>query len=350
MVKPLFYNFPRLGLLTALCVVAAAPAARAGELVSATFAAKSYPGSRDRGYRVFVPTRYDARAPAPMVMVLHGCHQTEQDMIAQTGFATLAEREGFIVVYPFITSYDGMRSPNCWGFWFGHHIHEGAGEVEDLYQIAREVEARFAIDPQRRYVTGLSSGGAMAIALAVAQSEYFAAAGAAAGLPYGENSWSVSFSCLVPGFFKSVSADVAAMRNEQKTSADQRVIPLMTVQSSNDCTVNAQAAEHIRDTWLERYAVARAPVDTDDCSAEGVSCTRQRYGSTERSIVETVLYEGETGGLSGRGAHYWVGDDAGEFANPKGPSASLLFWEFFEQHRFDAAAAPTASTSAGLPK
>ena len=49
-------------------------------------------------------------------------------MIAQTGFATLAERDGFIVVYPFITSYDGMRSPNCWGFWFPQHIHEGAGE------------------------------------------------------------------------------------------------------------------------------------------------------------------------------------------------------------------------------
>lgn len=343
-------NLPSLGLLTALCVVAAAPAAQAGELVSATFAAQSYPGSRERRYRVFVPTSYDARTPAPLLMVLHGCQQTERDMIDQTGFTRLAERDRFIVVYPFITSYDGMRSSNCWGFWFAGHIHEGAGEVEDLYQIAREVEARFAIDPQRRYVTGLSSGGAMAIALAVAQNEYFAAAGAAAGLPYGENSWSVSFSCLVPGFFKSVSADVAAMRNEQKDSAEQRVIPLMTIQSSNDCTVNAQAADHIRDTWLERYAVARAPVDTDDCSAEGVSCIRQRYGSAERSLVETVLYEGATGGFSGHGAHYWVGDEAGEFANPTGPSASALFWEFFEQHRFDAATPPTAPTSASLPQ
>jgi len=346
----MFFNPSRLARLAALCVVAAPPAAQAGELVSLAFAARSYPGSRERSYRVFVPTSYDARAPVPMVMVLHGCKQTERDMIAQTGFTRLAERDGFVVVYPFITTYDGMRSDNCWGFWFGSHIHQGAGEVEDLYQIAREVEARFAIDPQRRYVTGLSSGGAMAIALAVARSEYFAAAGAAAGLPYGENSWSVSFSCLVPGFFKSVSADVAAMRNEQKTSADQRTIPLMTIQSSNDCTVNAQAAEHIRDTWLERYAVGRAPVDTDDCSAEGVSCTRQRYGSTERSIVETVLYEGETGGFSGHGAHYWVGDEAGEFANPTGPSASALFWDFFERHRFDVAPAPTAATSADLPR
>lgn len=345
----MFFNRLLLGLLAALCVVAASPAARAAELVSATFAPKAYPGSRERRYRVFVPSSYDGRAPMPMVMVLHGCQQTEQDMIDQTGFTALAERDGFIVVFPFITSYDGTRSPNCWGFWFGDHIHQGAGEVEDLYRLAREVEGRFAIDPQRRYVTGLSSGGAMAIALAVAQSEYFAAAGAAAGLPYGENSWAVSFSCLVPGFFKSVSADVAAMRNEQKSSAEQRTIPLMTVQSSNDCTVNAQAAERIRDTWLDRYGVSRTPVDSEDCSAEGVSCTKQRYGSAERSLVESVLYSGETGGFSGHGAHYWVGDAAGEFANPKGPSASALFWDFFEQHPFDAAPAPTASTRPGLP-
>jgi poly(hydroxyalkanoate) depolymerase family esterase len=345
----MYFTLLRLSLLAALCVVAAPPAASAAELVSATSAAKPYPGSRERRYRVFIPSAYDGRAPVAMLVVLHGCHQTEQDMIEQTGFTALAERDGFIVVYPFITSYEGMRSPNCWGFWFGDHIHQGAGEVEDLYRIAREVEARYAIDPQRRYVTGLSSGGAMAIALAVAQSEYFAAAGAAAGLPYGENSWSVGFSCLVPGFFKSISADVAALRHEQTASADQRTIPLMTIQSSNDCTVNALAAERIRDSWLERYGVERVPVDTEDCSAEGVRCTRQRYGSVERSVVETVLYDGETGGFSGQGAHYWVGDGTGEFANPTGPSASALFWDFFQRHRFDATLRPATGASAELP-
>src|SRR5690606_6754896 len=89
--EPMFFNLVRLGLLAALCVVATPPVAHAGELVSATFAAKAYPGSRERRYRVFVPSSYDTRAPVPMVMVLHGCQQTEQDMIAQTGFSTLAE-------------------------------------------------------------------------------------------------------------------------------------------------------------------------------------------------------------------------------------------------------------------
>src|SRR5262245_56104961 len=149
------------------CALLAVPAA-AGHIEQKRFAAKSYPGSRDRDYKVFVPSSYDGQKPVPMVMVLHGCNQTEQNMIEETRFRELAERDGFIVVYPFITSFDGPRSPNCWGFFLEQHIHEGAGEPEDLHQIAREVEAAYKIDPSRRYVAGLSSGAGMAVVLAVA--------------------------------------------------------------------------------------------------------------------------------------------------------------------------------------
>ena len=84
------------------------------------------------------------------------------------------------------------------------HIHEGAGEVEDLYQMALEVEAAFKIDPNRRYVTGLSSGAGMAVDLAVAHSEYFAAAGSVEGLPYSETSSSVALlGCQSAGAFQA---------------------------------------------------------------------------------------------------------------------------------------------------
>ena len=136
------------------CGLLSTPVA-AGQVEQKRFTAKSYPGSRDRDYKVFVPASYTGQTPVPMVMVLHGCSQTEQNMLAETRFRELAERDGFIAVYPFITSFDGLRSPNCWGFFIDQHIHEGAGEAEDLYQIAREVETAFKIDPNRRYVTGL---------------------------------------------------------------------------------------------------------------------------------------------------------------------------------------------------
>ncbi len=127
-------------------------AASAGELRQKLFTAKTYSGSRDRHYQIFVPSTYTGQDVVPLVMVLHGCRQTEANMINETRFKDLAERDNFIVVYPFITSYDGMRDTNCWGFFLDQHIHKGAGEVEDLHQIALEIEAELKIDPDRRYV------------------------------------------------------------------------------------------------------------------------------------------------------------------------------------------------------
>src|SRR5215212_10053875 len=267
-------------LAAALCLVFVA-AACAGQFERRMLTAKSYPGSRDRQYQVFVPASYDGRTPVPMVMVLHGCRQTEANMINETRFKDVAERDGFLVVYPFITSFDGLRNPNCWGFFLDQHIHQGAGEVEDLHQIAREVEAAFRVDPQRRYVAGLSSGAGMAVAAAVAHSEYFAAAGSVAGLPYSGTSSSVGFVCANPGTFKPVSADVDAMRAEQRRPEEQRPVPIMAIHSTNDCTVNALGSRNIRDSWLRRYGASPAPVATAGCTTEGVACTHTRYGTPQ---------------------------------------------------------------------
>ena len=114
--------------------------AQAGQLLNATFDARDYPGSRDRQYQLYIPDRYDGTVPVPLLMVLHGCNQTERNMVEETRFNALAEQHNFIVVYPFITSYTGLRNANCWGFWFEPEIHEGGGEAEDLHQLARSIE------------------------------------------------------------------------------------------------------------------------------------------------------------------------------------------------------------------
>jgi poly(hydroxyalkanoate) depolymerase family esterase len=320
-------------------------AASAGELRQKVFTAKSYAGSRDRHYQVFVPSTYTGQDAVPLVMILHGCRQTEVNMINETRFKDLAERDNFIAVYPFITSYDGMRETNCWGFFLDQHIHKGAGEAEDLHQIALEIEAELKIDPNRRYVTGLSSGAGMSVALAVAHSDYFAAAGSVEGLPYAETSSAVGFVCANPGSFKPVSADVVAMKTEQQQPEEQRPVPIMAIHSRNDCVVNKLASENIRDAWIRRYGLSPAATATLDCTTEGVPCTQTRYGSPQRSVVETVFYEGKRGDFIGTGTHYWVGDNSGQFADPTGPSASELQWAFFKAHPFREAPPPSISIS-----
>jgi hypothetical protein len=60
-----------------------------------------------------------------------------------------------------------------------------------------------------------------------------------------------------------------------------------------------------------------------------VPCEHTRFTDQEgRTVVETVFYNGSPSGTT----HYWVGDNAGMFADPDGPSASELLWSFFREH------------------
>src|SRR5262249_26776056 len=116
--------------IAAFIATLTAAGAEAGTTRSFTYAAGSYAGSPDRQYKVYVPD--GVATPAPMVMALHGCLQTNDDVLNDWGLTAAADRYGFLLVAPFITSYDGLRNTNCWGFWLDQHRHQGRGEVEDL--------------------------------------------------------------------------------------------------------------------------------------------------------------------------------------------------------------------------
>lgn len=316
-----------LGILIGVLTIA--EVAAAGELVSRTLPPGSHPGSREREYQVFVPDGLGAAAP--VVMVLHGCLQSEQNIIDETRFTELAEREGFVVVFPFITSHPLLppRTRNCWGFFFEQHRHEGRGEPADLRRILDAVEDEFRVDPERRYVAGLSSGAAMAVVMAVAYSEDIAAAGAVAGLPYGEDACAVANACFTGIAHQPVAAFVEAMRAEQQEPEERRLVPLIVIHSTNDLTVPIENAHNLRDSWVAHYGADATPAGTEDCTAEGVPCEHSRFTDREaRTVVETVLYEGPASGRT----HFWVGDHEGRFADPDGPSASELLWSFFRRH------------------
>ena len=322
--------------------------ALAGATESFTFRAKSYAGSRDRNYQVYVPSGLSA--PAPMVMALHGCRQTQEDVLRGWGLTAAADRYGFILVAPFITSYDGLRNTNCWGFWLDQHRHQGRGEPEDLHQIALEVEARHSIDPARRYITGLSSGAAMAVVASVAHNEYWAAAASAAGLPYGEDAASVSLSGQCPGSATFHSVDRVA-RDMRAELDNVYAIPIMVLQNERDCTVVQPAGRNLRDAPLKVFGDAAhdtpdearatqrtcAPVFGDDYGCQQVVYTGDGAAGS-RSIVETVFYNGPLATPNTADTdhgHYWVGGENGndgKWSIKRGPSYPDIVWDFFSRH------------------
>lgn len=53
-----------------------------------------------RSFRLRVPRSYDAARPAPLVMAFHAYYETSYDFERITRFSDVAEKEGFLVVYP----------------------------------------------------------------------------------------------------------------------------------------------------------------------------------------------------------------------------------------------------------
>jgi len=321
----------------------------AGSTQVFTLPQQPYADSQARQYKVHVPA--GLTGPAPLVMALHGCRQTHDDVLRDWGLVAAAERHGFILVAPFVTRYTEQRNPNCWGFWLDAHRHQGRGEAEDLHQIALAVEARFAIDPARRYVTGLSSGGAMAVVLAATHNEYFAAVASAAGLPYGEDAAAVSLTGRCPGraSFHAVARAVADVQRERD---DAYPIPLMVLQNQRDCTVLAEAGARLRDVQLT-LAGTPSPATATPCApvfGEGYACQHTRHAANPaaggRSVVETVFYSGPLATPNADDAdhgHYWVGGADGRdgpYALRRGPSYPDIVWSFFARHPANARPAP----------
>ncbi len=311
----------------------------AGQDINKTFHAKAYSGSRAREYIVHVPTGYQENQPIPLVMVLHGCQETHKTIRHDTKFNRLADREGFAVIYPFITRYNGLRSRNCWGFWFKEHIHEGKGEVQDLRAMVEEVQRDYNIDPNRIHITGLSSGGGMAVAAMVAHSELFASGSTTAGLPYSETALSVGRNCFNPGIFKPLPTVVAAMkaeiRRDPPAEKAKRIVPLLAIHSENDCTVNIQASYNLRDSFLKlwqqtlRLALAEVKVTQASGVTKGTPWNHQKYfvNSSNTTIIETFFVKGLP--------HGWYGDRNGQYAFANAPDTTQLVWEFFKHHPFE---------------
>ena len=290
-----------------------------GSNVRKIFRARAYPGSRRREYLVHVPPSHERQERLPLVMVLHGCNQDHIDMQTITRFDALADRYGFIVVYPFITGYRGVRLRNCWGWWRRGDISRGSGEVEDLWNIVNAVRRSHRIDPDRIHVTGLSSGAAMAVAMAVAHGGKIASCAAVAGVAYGESIWALGKYPRV----RKTSATVADMT--QAMGRKKSLTPLFIAHSTHDRVVGLRAAEKLRDSWIACF-------DIDAGSAEATQ------GSHEREPWTLTTYAEQDGSsalgyLVLRGyEHGWYGGARGPFSIPNAPDVSSMIWSFFSRH------------------
>jgi polyhydroxybutyrate depolymerase len=137
-------------------------------------------GGHQRSWLAYVPA---AKSPSPaLVLVMHGSLGDGEQMRGATryGFDVLAERHGFIAVYP--DGYERHWNDCRGGADYAANL-ENIDDVGFLRALVARMVDEQGVDPARVFATGLSNGGQMAYRLGLEAPDLVAGiAGMAASL------------------------------------------------------------------------------------------------------------------------------------------------------------------------
>jgi polyhydroxybutyrate depolymerase len=133
---------------------------------------------RTRSFHVHVPASYDASKPMPMMLLAAGMSQTGKDVEEMFQANKLADKEGFIAVYPDSVNWFDVKDLRTWESGNGLVLPgQKASDVKFMGDIIEATKKQVNIDPQRIYMAGLSNGGMLTYSTAAALSGTLAGIG-----------------------------------------------------------------------------------------------------------------------------------------------------------------------------
>jgi polyhydroxybutyrate depolymerase len=273
-----------------------------------------------RSFRVHVPSGYTDSQTFPLIVVIHGAFSTAKEMEKHRGFSELADREGFLVVYPEGFGLLGFLQHWNSGHCCGKALESNLDDVGFIARVIDDVCARFKVDRSRIYMAGNSNGGMLTYRFAAEISDVPAAiavvAGAIGGKPSGEQAeWRIPH----PG----------------------RSVPLIVFHGLSDRAVPYAGGRSLRKRHDRTFVAVGESVafwvQNNDC----VPTPRRQSLYGGRVMLESwsgCIADGEVMLYSiERWDHVWPGkyftrrlDDQDSF---RGFDAAELIWEFFKRHR-----------------
>jgi poly(3-hydroxybutyrate) depolymerase len=278
----------------------------------------------ERTYRVYRPP---VLAPDPcIVLMLHGCKQTSEDIAVGTRLNEHAEDRGWIVVYPEQTTT--ANKYGCWN-WFDPANVRGDGECGIIVAMHEAVRTRYKIRKRRTFVAGMSAGGALVSQLALLYSPLWAGVAIHSGLPFGAatDPWGAQRA------MRDGATDLDRARELKQKTADRTEIPALILHGNEDDVVHRHNAELLVRQFLgwnnyfpDSVDWATAPLaavnDRKLSTPYGHEYVLRDYGEGRSAPVR----ECEVVGMG----HAWSGGDSAlPFHDELGPDASALMMEFF---------------------
>jgi poly(hydroxyalkanoate) depolymerase family esterase len=281
---------------------------------------------------------------AALVVVLHGCTQSAGSYDYGSGWSQLADRHGFALLFPEQVGHN--NAAGCFNWFAPGDTRRGAGEVMSIHQMIDATIGRHALDAHRVFITGLSAGGAMALAMMATYPEIFAGGAVIGGLPYGcASSVTEALERMRGHGMPSTSELEASVRS---ASRHDGTWPSLSVwHGSADHTVVPANADAIAGQWLALHGLQSSPAVVQKLGPH----TRHTWQTSDgRDAVERWLVSGMGHGTAIDAGAGGVGS-AGPFFLDVGLSSTQRI-----AHRWGLASAATdavsrneAQTSSGSP-
>lgn len=276
-------------------------------------------GTHNRHFLLHIPQGYTASRPYPLVVVLHGAFSTAREMEKWTGWSQLADREGFIVIYP-----EGIGILGFLQHWNAGHCCGKA--VEDDWNDVAFIEAaidgmcrQYAVDVRRIYMMGFSNGGMMTHRFAAERSFLLAAAASVSGV---------------------INSRESKDHPEWRMPFPARPVPFLIMHGDADQTVPYEGGKPLdRKSTREYRPVSDAAgfwTAANKCNAEPIR--KERFGG----MVTEASYMDSNGDNEVRvcrihnWGHEWPGGPLTRALPENHPLKELdaagIIWKFFQQY------------------
>ena len=326
-----------------------APDCGCGHVTQYTYDGPTAAATGSNAYLVFTPDGYTGRSRVPLVVVSHGTNTTAAEQEAANNYDQLAEKDGFIVMYP--DANDDLHPAEAFQSYNPQSQVRGQGDVALIAGMTRAVMARYDVNSQRVYEIGMSAGAIVTSDLAATYPDLYAAVGIMAGTPFG-----------VAGFGAcETGQDPAAQGDDPQLLADSygayqaegsyaRVMPVIVLNGDADGTVNPVCDQLATQQWLTTDNLVIDGKTTGPLSLTPASVTQGHVpGGYAYKVSDYTQPSGcviaqhwIVHGMN----HDWSGGTSNPaysgYTDPKGPSASEASWAFFSHYTLRSTSRPCA--------
>lgn len=228
----------------------------------------------------YVPENF--KKNAPLVIVLHGCTQSADTIALESGWNKLADANKFMVVYPQQKLVNNIKK--CFNWFNPSDIKRESGETASIKQMIDFAIDKHKIDRKRVFITGLSAGGAMAMAMLANYPETFSAGAIMSGIPFGPNS--------------SITAGINAMKGNVTYSGKEWADFILDInkdykgsypkivlfQGEDDPYVNFENADEIIKQYTYLHQIENSPIIFENFD-KNKDVSLYKYGNSKGLVL-----------------------------------------------------------------